>query len=503
MDQTEVVEFLSDPSTHGGEAPVEVITTHSAHVFLVGDVAYKIKRAVKYNYLDFTAPSVRRDIIRHEHALNAPAAPQIYDCVVAITREPSGDLALEGSGDPVEYALRMHRFPREDELSSIADTGDLTTRIAEQLGSATGGYHMAAKVRSDDGAILVREIIDELKEAFSDMGAALGQDRLSVYFERTEKVYGALSSLLTDRTAQGFVRRCHGDLHLKNIVMIDGAPVPFDALEFDERLGTCDVLYDMAFLIMDLWHRDLRQQANVVLGSYLRATGDFAGLAALPLFLSIRAAIRSMVAVQTMSGDVSDEVARDARDYLDQATEYLNAAPSRLVAIGGVSGTGKTTIAARVAPSLGPAPGAVHLRSDLDRKALFGVDPLERLPEAAYRPGVSDQVYQRVLAQAEKILTARHSVIIDATFLSDTQSRAARALAERLKIPFDGIWLGADPDVLERRVAARTGDASDADVEVLRAQLESQNTPESWQDVDASGDPETVALLVEAYLFTV
>ena len=503
MDQSEVVEFLSDPSTHGSDAPVEVITTHSAHVFLAGEVAYKIKRAVKYNYLDFSAPSVRRDIIRHEHALNTPAAPQIYDRVVAITREPSGKLALDGPGDPIEYALRMHRFPREAELSSIADAGNLTNKIAEQLGAAAGRYHASAEMRSDDGAILIREIIDELREAFSDMGATLGSDRLSAYFERTEQVYESVATLLTDRTDQGFVRRCHGDLHLKNIVMMDGAPVPFDALEFDERLGTCDIFYDLAFLIMDLRHRHLREQANVVLGSYLRATGDFAGLAALPLFLSIRAAIRSMVAVQTMSGSVSEEIAHDARTYLDQAVRYLSPAPPRLVAIGGVSGTGKTTVAGRIAPILGPAPGAVHLRSDLERKALFGVDPLVKLPDDAYRPDVNQKVYARLLGHAEDILRAGHAVIVDATFLSEQQAAAFRALADRAAAPIDGIWLSADPDILARRVAGRSGDASDADVAVLRSQLERQRKPPSWEDVDASGDVETVVARVEACLFTV
>ncbi|MDJ0630126.1 MAG: AAA family ATPase [Rhodobacter sp.] len=503
MDQTELVEFLSDPSTHGSDAPVEVITTHSAHVFLVGDIAYKIKRAVKYNYLDFTAPETRRDIIKHEHNLNAPAAPRIYDRVVAITREPSGELALEGSGEPIEYALRMHRFPREAELTWIADAGNLTIEIAEKLGTTTGRYHAAAETRTADGAVLIKEIVEELHEAFTGMKATLGHDRLAEYFARTGRMFERVASLLTERTKQGFVRRCHGDLHLKNLVMINGEPVPFDALEFDERLGTCDVAYDLAFLVMDLLHRDLDNQANVVLNSYLRTTTDFAGLAAMPLFLSIRAAIRSMVAVQTMSGSVSEEIAEDARNYLDQATRFLTPAPPRLVAVGGVSGTGKTTVSAMIAPILGPAPGAVHLRSDLERKALFGVDPLEKLPDDAYAPDVNEKVYARVLSHAEEILRAHHSVIVDATFLAEEQSAAIRALAERSAAAFDGIWLSADPDILARRVADRTGDASDADVAVLRKQLDRQKKPALWQEIDAGGDPETVFALVEACLFTV
>ena len=207
--------------------------------------------------------------------------------------------------------------------------------------------------------------------------------------------------------------------------------MPFDALEFDERLGTCDVFYDFAFLVMDLLHRGLTGQANVLQNSYLREIRDFTGLATLPLFLSIRAAIRSMVAVQTMSGAVAGDIVRDARNYLEQAIVFLSPLPPRLVAVGGLSGSGKTTIAGRIAPSLGSSPGAVHLRSDLERKAMFGVEPLDRLPEEAYQSEASRDIYAWLLDEAEQILLARHSVIIDATFLAEADRRAVAELAAR------------------------------------------------------------------------
>ena len=334
------------------------------------------------------------------------------------------------------------------------------------------------------------------------MESTLGHDRLAEYFKRTDRTFGDVASLLSHRSGEGCVRRCHGDLHLKNLVMIEGQPVPFDALEFDERLGTCDVFYDFAFLVMDLLHRGLTRQANVLLNSYLRKSRDFSGLATLPLFLSIRAAIRSMVAVQTMSGSAAGDIARDARNYLEQALDYLTLSPPRLVAVGGLSGSGKSTIAACIAPSLRPTPGAVHLRSDLERKAMFGARPLERLPKEAYRPEVSRDVYARLLDAAEQVLLARHSVIIDATFLADAEREAVSALAARLHVPFEGIWLSADPATLERRIAARAADASDADVDVLRAQLTREIGSVNWSEIDASGEPEQVAQLVEAILFT-
>ncbi|MGB5557815.1 MAG: AAA family ATPase [Paracoccaceae bacterium] len=500
-DQTEVVEFLSDPETYGIDTPVEMITTHSAYVFLAGDLAFKIKRAVKYNYLDFSTLDARRKVIVHELALNAPAAPAIYDRVVTITREGPGRLAFDGKGKPVEYALRMHRFAREDELTCIADAGNLTNDLAERLGHVIADFHASAERRPPDSAVLIGEIIEELREAFGGMESTLGQDRLAKYFGRTDRTFGEVAWLLSQRSGEGRVRRCHGDLHLRNLVMIEGQPVPFDALEFDERLGTCDVFYDFAFLVMDLLHRGLTRQANVLLNSYLRKSRDFTGLATMPLFLSIRAAIRSMVAVQTMSGSASGDIARDARNYLEQAIDYLILSPPRLVAVGGLSGSGKSTIAARIAPSLRPTPGAVHLRSDLERKAMFGARPLERLPKEAYRPGVSRDVYARLLDAAEQVLLARHSVIIDATFLAEAEREAVGALAARLHVPFDGIWLSADPATLERRIAARAADASDADVDVLRAQLTRETGPVNWSEIDASGEPEQVVKLVEAILF--
>ena len=502
-DQTEVVEFLSNPQTYGIHSPVEMITTHSAYVFLAGDLAFKIKRAVKYNYLDFSTLEQRRKVIKHELALNAPTAPAIYDRVVAITREGPGRLALDGEGKPVEYALQMHRFARDDELTCIADAGNLTNDLAKRLGHVIADLHAAAERRPPDGEVLIGEIIDELRESFADMEPTLRHEGLAEYLGRTDRTFGEVGSLLSQRSGEGRVRRCHGDLHLKNLVMIEGQPVPFDALEFDERLGTCDIFYDFGFLVMDLLHRGLTAQANVMLNSYLWKSRDFTGLATLPLFLSIRAAIRSMVAVQTISGTVDGKIARDARNYLEQAIDYLTPVPPRLVAVGGLSGSGKTTIAARIAPSLGPAPGAVHLRSDLERKAIFGVGPLYRLPAEAYQPEASRDVYARLLDEAEQILLARHSVIIDATFLDTADRETVGKLAARVRVPFDGIWLSSDPATLERRISTRTADASDADVDVLHAQLKRWTKPATWTEIDASGGPEQVLELVEATLFTV
>lgn len=486
--QDPVIAFLSNPATHGIDGPVEVIETHCAVVFLAGSRAYKIKRAVKYDYLDFSDLAKRHAVLDHELALNKPAAPGIYDRVTTITRTPSGALELGGSGEPVEYALVMHRFATEAELGEIADAGGLTPAIAEALGRSVARYHAAAPVRArGEGAALIGEIIEELARVFAEMTEALGADPVARFTETARAELARLGPRLDARSAAGFVRRCHGDLHLKNLVMIDGAPVPFDALEFDERLGTCDVWYDFAFLVMDLWHRKLRDQANAMLAAYVSETSDLEGLAALPLFLGLRSAIRAMVDVQTWRITGDEALARAATSYLADANAFLAPPPPCLVAVGGLSGSGKSTVARRLAPAIGAPPGALLLRSDVERKAMFGVAADEHLPSEAYTAEASERTYRRLFDRAAEALAAGHAVLLDATFLALGQRAQAAALAEAAGVPFHPVWLTAPANILADRIRSRHADASDADEAVLAAQLDRDTGPIDWQIADAGG----------------
>lgn len=491
--QADVLAFLRDPATHGGIRPEEV-RTHSAFVFLAGDRAVKLKRAVRYDYLDFSTPEQRRTVLERELALNRPMAPMIYDRVAAVTRQKGGGLAFDGDGAAVDHVLLMHRFPKGAELSALAEAGRLDRPLAEALGAEVARYHAAAERRSADGAELIGEIVEELGQAFSGMTGTLGAAPVATYEGALRAAFVRAAPALSARGRDGRVRRCHGDLHLRNIVLIGGRPVPFDALEFDERLGTCDIAYDLAFLVMDLLHRRLGAAANACLAAWLDGTGDTGALGPLPLFLSIRAAIRAMVAVQTLGGSDGDRLAAEARAYLDEAAAVLGPPPPRLVAVGGLSGTGKTTVARRIAPAIGAAPGAVHLRSDTERKTMLGVAPLTRLPAEAYAPAVSAQVYDRLFTRAAAILAEGHSAILDATFLDSGEREAAQDLARRAGVPFRGIWLAGDPSLLVARVAARQGDASDADAAVLgRQAARGAERPAGWAPVDASAEPEAVA----------
>jgi hypothetical protein len=404
----------------------------------------------------------------------------------------NGNLVLGGDGVVVEWALRMNRFSADAELSCIARSGRFSDDLAAKLGMQIAHYHQAASVNSTyTPSILIDEILQELDTEFQPMTDVLSLDLLEVFRTKAQAAFTACSALLDARGNIGHVRRGHGDLHLHNIVYLGGMPVLFDALEFDEKLGTMDVLYDLAFLIMDMLHSNLRSGANVVLNNYLYHAGSIehlTGLAALPLFLSMRAAIRAMVAVQTgrRSIDKAGTCKIEAVEYLRDALTYLNPPPPQLIGVGGFSGTGKTTLSARLAAEIGAAPGALHLRTDLERKALWGVGEFTPLPPSAYGKDTNRVVYASLLQKAGAALSAGHSVILDAVHLNRAERDSARELAASMDVPFTGLWLEADAGVLEDRVAKRTGDASDADVSVLHLQMDNEIGVMDWNKLNTT-----------------
>ena len=300
-----------------------------------------------------------------------------------------------------------------------------------------------------------------------------------------------MRTLLAERARAGFRRRCHGDLHLGNLVLWKGRPTPFDALEFDEALATIDILYDLAFLLMDLEHRGLRARANNVLNRYLWRADEqnLEGLAALPLFLAVRAGVRTMVDLHRIAGAdrALPDVLDDARRYLAQATQYLAPAQPCLVAVGGLSGSGKSTLAAAIAPRIGLGPGAIHLRSDLERKRLHGVGETDRLPDEAYTQTVTEQVYAFLNEKAARVLATGYSVVVDAVHASPQERAAIACVAETARVPFVGLWLDAPGQILKSRVTARTGDASDATADVVARQLHYELGDITWHRLDAGG----------------
>jgi aminoglycoside phosphotransferase family enzyme/predicted kinase len=490
--QADVLTFLMAPGTYPVREPVTHITTHGAHVFLCGDVALKIKRAVRYDYMDLSTPELRHAMVERELDLNRPTAPDIYRDVVPITREADGTLHMDGHGPAVEWVLRMNRFPAECEMTAIAARGGLTDAVASSLGRAIHAFHQGCPTRAEAGDRLIGDILDELERVLVPLEGTLGSADLAEFLDVARARLAQLAAVLRERAISGHVRRVHGDLHLGNLLLIDGHPVLFDALEFDDRLATCDVLYDLGFLLMDLCHQSFAHQANAALNTYLLAAAgaEDRGMAALPLFMAVRAAIRAMVVLQTdVVAEKPGASSAEARLYLSLACGLLRARKPVLIAVGGASGTGKTTLASDLAARIATCPGAVHLRTDTERKQPVGTTVV------SYAPDARAAIYRRLLDRAENLLAAGGSVILDGTFLDERQRQAAEELATSAGVPFRGVWLMAPPAILIGRVSRRHGDASDADATVVQAQIadvawDGGPAGSMWMTIDASGTPD-------------
>ena len=496
--QDEAIAFLSDPATHGG-APVERVDTHISHLFLAGDRVYKLKRSVRTNFLDFTTPDLREAACRREIDVNHDTSQQIYLGVLPIVRRDGG-LALGGAGEPVDWVVEMRRFDRETELDRLAERGALTTDLAEALADAVAEMHCAApRTPEFGGAERVGATIEQITAAIRDApGKGPAPERLELWHQLARVRLRSVASQLDARQRHGRVRRCHGDLHLGNICLIDGRPTPFDALEFNEEMASTDVLYDIAFTVMDLSERGLPAQASAFLNRYLAATRDYSGASLLALFVSMRAAVRALVAASRKTPNPHEP---SAAERLDFAIASLEAGPEpQLIAIGGLSGSGKSTIARRIAPEIGSGAGAIVIRSDVARKHVFGVAPEDRLPDSAYLPAVSARLYCQMLRDAGRALRGGASVVLDATYLAPNDRDRVAALARRLGLRFTGLWLDCTQEVLRARVTARHGDASDADLAVVNAQLDRDPGAGDWISVPADGEIETTARAARAAL---
>ena len=498
--QDDSIAFLADPASHGG-ADVLRLETHGNLIFLAGDEAWKIKRAVHFPYMDFSTLERRHQACVAEFEINRRAAPELYLGVVALTREADGRLAFNGKGPPIEWAVHMRRFAQEDLLSARADSGTITDALAKAVADRVLDSHAQAAVISDpDGHARVQRVLEPLIATL--FGTHLGPRRVEAWAQAARDALETHRALLNARASAGHVRRCHGDLHAANIVLWRGEPMLYDAIEFDPEIARIDTLYDLAFLLMDLGVRGASRAANVILNRTLwraRTPDAIDALAPLPLFMSLRAAIRAMVTAERAVQEDAHARARDetkADALLARAQTLLSLPPPRLVAVAGLSGTGKSTLAAALAPHLGGAAGAVHVRTDLVRKALAGVDETQRLPAEAYTADASLKVYASALQQAARALAAGASVVFDAVAAHAQEREGIARVAAQAGVRFDGLWLTGPEHVLAARVAQRQADASDATADVVHAQAgwDTGELTIGWQSIDAAGTATTTML---------
>ena len=498
--------FLADPAAHGG-AETERIDTHTAVVVAVGDRAWKLRKPVDYGWLDYSTPERRRVCAEREIRLNGATAPGLYLGLGGIARDGAA-WRLFGPGeapDDAEPVVVMRRFRQRDLFDRMAAEGRLTPELMRETGRVVAEMHKAAPARAGMGrlpAFAGRET-NELIE----LADLLGEDAVKRFSAEVQARARACADLAEARGA----RRCHGDLHLRNIVLWQDRPAPFDCIDFNDVFTNIDPLYDLAFLLMDLDHRGHGELATEVFNAWAEGMASepgaevetaYGGLALIPFFKACRAGIRAKVSALALRDRVLDECAEElaeARAYLALAIRYLTEAPpARLIAVGGLSGSGKSTLAWALAARL----GAVVLRSDVIRKGLWGAPLTERLPQEAYTPEASTRVYAELRRRAAMALAGGAVVILDAAHFREGERDAAAQVAREAGVPFHGIWLDAPLVRLKARVEARAADASDATARVIDSQSGYDLGSIDWHRIATDTAPESVAALAFAALET-
>ena len=480
-----LIEALRDPAR---VAPwckqVRILETHISWVLLTGRYAFKIKKPVNLGFLDFTSLAARRFYCEREVELNRRTAPGVYLGVVPIAGTAE-DPRVEGDGPPIEYAVKMREFPQEALLSWRLDHGALTAAEIDALAETVARFHAGA-ARVDAGAAFgsAAEVLALALENFTEIEPLLAtsaeRTELAALRAWTVSEHRAKRAAFDARRRDGFVRACHGDLHLGNIALVDGRVTPFDCIEFNEHLRWSDVMADVGFLVMDLEDRGRADLAARALNGYLEFGGDYAGLPVLRFYVVYRAAVRAKVA-RMRAAQAADTAVRDAsladyRGYLALAARAGQPGPLAVVITHGPAASGKTTAAQQLVDAF----GAIRVRTDVERKRLHGLPPHARsgsaLDAGLYTAPATEATYERVAALVRTVVDAGHVAVADGAFLRRGHRDRFRSLAASLGVPFMILDCVADEAVLHERIAVRRGagrDASEADAAVLARQLRS------------------------------
>ena len=457
------------------------LATHISDVFLTGPFAYKIKKPVDLKFLDFSTLEKRRYFCEREVSLNRRLAPEIYLGVVPITQE--GEIfRIEGKGETVEYAVKMVQFGQEGLLDAMAERGELTREPILELASQVARFHRSAE-RADDAfgtpKAIGENVLRNFEQTAKHQGSVVSPERFSRLKEYSENFLIQKAFQFQERIERGAIRVCHGDLHLQNICLDRGRLVIFDCIEFNDALNHIDVVNEIAFLLMDLDHRGLSALGNRFINAYLEKTQDYDGLSMLDFYLIYRACVRAKVAcILSEDPDITEVEMAAARErassYFELAEGYLADRRPGLILMAGVSGSGKSTVAADVAEPL----GAVMIRSDAVRKSLAGPRPETRTAtdygRGIYTPEVTERTYDGLLERAESVIASGRWATLDATYAQKRHRLAVRSWAEKQSVPFVILHCKAPRSVLEARLSRRSAegrDLSDADIEIMRRQL--------------------------------
>jgi len=505
-DAERMLEALRNPRCYPHPvARVTRLETHISWVILTGSYAYKIKKPVNLGFLDFTSLAARRHYCDEELRLNRRLAPDIYLETIAITGSPQQPV-IGGSGPGIEYAVKMREFPQSALLDSALARGEVSVTTIQALAHRIATFHAAltpaAMTADAAAAAALAPALDNFRKMLPLLDAPADIAALNAVRDWTQREHQARSLQFGERGPAGRVRECHGDLHLGNIALLGGAAMPFDCIEFNPALRWMDVISEAAFLLMDLEAHGRRDLAYVFLNSYLEASGDYAGVAVLPFYLVYRAVVRAKIgliraAQHGTAGQRDQRALHDYSHYLALARSYAGFRRGAVIITHGLSGSGKTTLTQALLAAL----GTVRIRSDIERKRLYGLDAAahtESQPGAGiYSPAATARTYARLAQHARSIAGAGYPVIVDATFLKHAQRAAFRALAQELEVPFMIASFTAPPEVLRARVAARAaqgGDASEAELAVLETQIATHEALTADElglavEADVRGDP--------------
>ncbi len=479
-----LVERLLEPRRYPHPAQaVELLETHISWVLLAGDFAYKIKKPVSLGFADFSTLALRKHCCEEELRLNRRTAPELYLAVVPIAGTPE-DPVLDGPGEAFEYAVKMRRFPQEALLDRVARAGALTAAQVEDFARSVAAFHAGVARAGHEGrfgspAEILAEAVDNFAqlELLDDPGDT--REARQALASWTLREFNRLEPLFARRKREGFVRECHGDLHLGNVALLDGHPRAFDAIEFNEAFRWIDVMSEVAFPVMDLVHHGLGALASRFVAAYFDATGDFAGLRLLRFYLVYRAMVRAKVSCirahqEGISAQDRERSAAACRGHLALAKRLAGPGRPAVVAMHGLSGSGKTTVSLGLVEAL----GAVRLRSDVERKRLHGLEALARTDSAPgaglYTVEADRLTYGRLTALAGEVLAAGYPVVVDAAFLALAWRETFRELARAQGVPFVLVACAAPVEALRERVARREregADASEAGPAVLERQL--------------------------------
>lgn len=501
----QLIQALTDGAVYDHPTTeIIVLQTHISWVLLTGPYAYKLKKPVDLGFVDFSTLERRHFFCQEELRLNRRLAPQIYLEVVAVSGTPEQP-CFHPAGEAIEYAVKMTQFSQDQLLSHLLSEGRLEASHIDALAQEVSAFHArlepapaASRFGNPEGIYQpLQENFQHLFDAVDDPVRQAHASALETWCQRT---FAARRPAFIARKRDGFVRECHGDMHLGNMIMQDNAIVIFDCIEFNEDLRWIDVASEVAFLTMDLEDRGRADLAHRFLNAYLEATGDYGLLLTLPFYLTYRATVRAKVAgIRLGQHDLPPEEAERLRhefgSYLDLANSYTRPAQPRLFITHGVSGSGKTYATKQLVDAI----GAIRLRSDVERKRLFGLAPLERSGDSSapdlYRPDVTQRLYAHLAQQATLVVQAGFSAIVDATFLKQAQRDMFRRLAHTLGVSCIILDFQAQEKTLQSRVSrryAQANDASEANLEVLHGQLVTREplTPHE-QDHSFSIDTET------------